>query len=94
MKPIRDPEHAELEHLVSICPLTGMKVLEIGCGDGALTQQYSGMVQQVVGIDPAASDLLIAKGKTRFSASFIQSEGEKLPFAAQFFDIALFASSL
>ena len=94
MKPIRDPERAELNHLVAACPLTGKQVLEIGCGDGALTFQYARMTQGVVGIDPERSDLLVAKRKARFSTSFIQCEGEGLPLPSQVFNIVIFASSL
>lgn len=95
MKPIRDPERAELNHLVAACPLTGKKVLEIGCGDGTFIAQYAGMVHRVVGIDPQLSDVLVARRKARSSASlFIQGEGEGLPFPSQVFDIAIFTSSL
>jgi ubiquinone/menaquinone biosynthesis C-methylase UbiE len=91
MKPIKDPERAELNQLVAACPLTGK---QIGCGDGALTFQYARMAQGVVGIDPERSDLLVAKRKARFSTSFIQCEGEGLPLPSQVFNIVIFASSL
>jgi ubiquinone/menaquinone biosynthesis C-methylase UbiE len=95
MKPIRDPERAELNHLLATCPLKNRTVLEIGCGDGTFTRQYAGMANKVVGIDPAVPDLMTARKKLKSKrVGFAQSEGEGMPFPPQSFDIALFASSL
>ncbi len=97
MRPIKDPEGAELRHLASACELTGKTVLEIGCGDGKFTRQYAGIPNKIVGIDLDITDLIIAKAEKTISEShlcFIQSIGEKLPFPSHLFDIALFASSL
>ena len=95
MKALRDPEGAELSHLVKSCELTGKDILEIGCGDGKFTRQYAGMPGRLVGIDPEISDLYNAKENKGISNSFfIQSIGERLPFPSQAFDIVIFASSL
>ena len=95
MKPIRDPEQAELNNLIAACPLEHRTVLEIGCGDGTFTRQYVRMTGKVVGIDPSSIDLIDAKKKTRSSrVSFVQGEAEGLPFPSESFDIVLFASSL
>jgi len=95
MKPLRDPEGAELNHLVAACKLSGSTVLEIGCGDGAFTRQYEKMTHRVIGIDPVTSELKIARRKARSSKTFyLQGQGEQMPFPSQTFDIAIFASSL
>ncbi len=97
MNPLRDPEGAELSHLVAACLPAGRDLLEIGCGAGTLTWQYAGLPHKVVGIDPAASELRQAKGAgpaLLTHVAFIQAKGEALPFRPQAFDIALFASSL
>ena len=95
MKPLRDPEGAELKHLMSACDLADKMVLEIGSGDGAFTRQYEKMTQRVIGVDLASSELLIARRKSRSSKTFVlQAQGERLPFPSQSFDIAIFASSL
>jgi ubiquinone/menaquinone biosynthesis C-methylase UbiE len=95
MRPIRDPERAELNHLLSACPLEHQTVLEIGCGDGSFTRQYVRMTGKVLGIDPAMIDLACAKKKNRVKkASFIQGEAEWLPFPSRSFNIVLLASSL
>lgn len=95
MKPLRDPEGAELAHLSAVCDLKSRRVLEIGCGDGAFTRQYARMTRFVVGIDPEDSQLGIANLKNRSKKThFLQAKGEQLPFPAQRFDIIIFASSL
>ena len=95
MRPLRDPEGAELSHLVNVCNLEDKDILEIGCGDGKFTQQYANLARRVVGIDLEFTDLHEADSNKNTSRSFfIQSKGEQLPFPAQVFDIAIFASSL
>jgi ubiquinone/menaquinone biosynthesis C-methylase UbiE len=95
MKPLRDPEGAELSHLVTTYELAGKDVVEIGCGDGKFTRQYAEIPRRIVGIDPEISDLHeVMNNKRPANSFFIQSEGELLPFPPQFFDIVIFASSL
>ncbi len=95
MKPVRDPEGAELKHLVAACELAGKLVLEIGCGDGAFTRQYAHMAGSVVGIDPLTAEVKLAKKKTRrTSVQLLVGRGEGLPISAHIFDTAIFACSL
>ena len=95
MRPLRDPERAELNHLVNACPLTGKTILEVGCGDGIFTFQYAGMAEKVVGIDPEIADLRLAlSDKRKDNSQFLQSVGERLPFPSEAFDLVIFGSSL
>jgi len=97
MKAMRDPEGAELNHLINACELSGKTVLEIGCGEGKLTRQYARMPRKVVGIDPKITDLRTAKNDISglsLHSHVIQAIGEKLPFPSHSFDIVIFASSL
>jgi ubiquinone/menaquinone biosynthesis C-methylase UbiE len=97
MKPLVDPEGVEVGHLLSSCQLNGKMIVEIGCGHGSLTYQYAGLPKLVVALDPAYSELVLARNDRPPSAgniSFICTKGEELPFPAQYFDIAIFASSL
>lgn len=95
MRPLRDPEGAELKHLIGACDLAGKRVVEIGSGDGRFIRQYNGLIRCVVGIDPVFDDLHEAvKTINNSNSHFIQAEGEQLPFPDSIFDIALFASSL
>jgi len=97
MRPIRDPEGAELSHLLAVCDLTGSRVLEVGCGDGKFTRQYAHLPSQVVGIDPVILDLRTAIQDPALSSARVgiaQTKGENLPFPQHTFDIAIFACSL
>lgn len=96
MKPLLDPEGAELEHLIAACELSGAAVLEIGCGNGSLTWQYASLPALVIGIDPKVTDLHEARNRRQASLSnvyFTQAIGEALPFQFQVFDVVLFSSS-
>jgi 2-polyprenyl-6-hydroxyphenyl methylase/3-demethylubiquinone-9 3-methyltransferase len=96
MKPLRDPEGAELEHFQAACQLAGAKVLEIGCGNGVFTWQYAGLPALLVGIDPKAADLLEARKKEPASPAkvyFTRAMAEAMPFSSGVFDAVLFASS-
>jgi ubiquinone/menaquinone biosynthesis C-methylase UbiE len=97
MKPVVDPEGVEVTHFISACQPKGKKIIEIGCGHGTLTYQYSSLPTMIMAIDPAQSELIIAKEnqpESRKSINFIRAKGEGLPFPAHSFDIALFSSSL
>ena len=53
MSVILDPEEQETKALFKIAgDLTGLRVLEIGCGDGRLTRRYAGQAGFVDAIDP------------------------------------------
>lgn len=97
MRPSRDPERAELSHLINACSLEGKDILEIGCGDGKFIRQYAQFSGKITGIDPEVEDLEFAveadiKHNTRIR--YLQAEGEHLPFSTNAFDIVIFASSL
>jgi ubiquinone/menaquinone biosynthesis C-methylase UbiE len=97
MKAARDPDGAELSHLIKTCELKGKDVLEIGCGDGKFIRQYSAKPRRLIGLDPVLPDLISAKSNKTDSMNlpnFIQAVGEKLPFPSHSFDIVIFASSL
>ena len=53
MTVLHDPEERENQALFKIAgEFAGLRVLEIGCGDGRLTRRYAGMAGFVDAIDP------------------------------------------
>jgi ubiquinone/menaquinone biosynthesis C-methylase UbiE len=48
-----DPEGAETAALAEVVDFTGLRVLEIGCGDGRLTLRYADAAAAVLAVDPA-----------------------------------------
>jgi SAM-dependent methyltransferase len=67
-------------------------VLDIGCGDGAITNTLSAYVKQIVGVDIAFQ--LVKYANTHFSSlagQVLQGDGSALPFADEQFDIVICA---
>lgn len=93
-----DPEGAESAALVAAAPFNQARVLEVGSGDGRLAFRYAMVSASVVGIDPDATQLALARGACpatlRRRVSFVQATAWALPFPAATFDIAVLAWSL
>jgi trans-aconitate methyltransferase len=64
-----------------LAPQTGERVLDLGCGDGALTEQLARAGCAVVGVDSSAAQ--VAGARARGLDARVLS-GESLPFAAEF----------
>jgi 2-polyprenyl-3-methyl-5-hydroxy-6-metoxy-1,4-benzoquinol methylase len=47
-----DPEGSETDALFELADLDGAQVLEIGCGDGRLTDRYADRTKEVTAIEP------------------------------------------
>lgn len=62
-------------------PQTGQRVLDLGCGDGALTAKIAAAGADVLGFD-ASADLLDAARERGLSVR--QGDGMSLPFEAEF----------
>ena len=53
-----DPEGHEAAALAACLPaVSGLRVLEVGCGDGRVTQKYARRVASILAIDPDAGAL-------------------------------------
>lgn len=94
VQPTRDPEGTETEYLKNLNVLQGKKVLEIGCGNGRLTQRIAPLAQSVIAIDPDLTRLAEAHAANIPSAHFLQADAVRLPFPGDTFDVAVFAWSL
>ena len=96
--PIRDPEGIEPEELDKIEGLAGAHVIEIGCGNGRLTQRYAGRVKSVTGVDTTSDTIREAlqaqplPGGARFDLA--EASALALPFRDESFEAALLAWSL
>lgn len=56
-----DPENNETRALFDLADFDGLRVLEIGCGDGRLTWRYAARAAHVTAIDPFAEGIGRAK---------------------------------
>lgn len=64
-----------------LAPLAGERILDLGCGDGALTQQLVASGASVLGIDTDPSMLEAAKAK---GLQVRAMDGQALPFQGEF----------
>jgi ubiquinone/menaquinone biosynthesis C-methylase UbiE len=93
-----DPDGVERAAIAELVDLAGLRVLEVGCGDGRLTFLYGGEAASVLAIDAddesierARADLPVdLAGHVRFEA--VDAAQADLPSAE--FDLALFSWSL
>ncbi|MBU1499651.1 class I SAM-dependent methyltransferase, partial [Patescibacteria group bacterium] len=76
---------ARYQQVVSLIPKSRRRVLDIGCGDGALLSLIKNAALYGIDLDQASLDYAAAKVK----AKFIQGSAEKLPFESNFFDVVL-----
>lgn len=65
----------------------GMRVLDVGCGDGALTRKLHARGGEAVGIDSNAA--MIAAAADIGGGYFLVANGERLPFADGTFDLVV-----
>jgi 2-polyprenyl-6-hydroxyphenyl methylase/3-demethylubiquinone-9 3-methyltransferase len=73
-------------------PLEGLRILDIGCGGGLLSEPMSRLGATVVGIDPAAENVRVAEVHARASGLAIDyraTTSEALAAAGETFDIVL-----
>ncbi len=64
----------------------GERILDLGCGKGAFCGALTRQGHQVVGLDPSAAALAIAKRHVDPAGRFVLGGGEELPFRAEEFD--------
>ena len=77
----------------TLAPLAGKRVLDIGCGKGALAAALSADGAQVTGVDPASTALDEAR-RAAPAATFEVASAEALPFAPRAFDAAILLNAL
>jgi len=76
--------------------LEGLKaksVLDIGTGTGVFAEAFAALGLFVVGLDPRADRLAVARAKVK-GARFVEGRAEALPFPDGSFDLAFFGLAL
>lgn len=77
----------------AFAPLAGKRLLDIGCGAGALARSLSDQGARVTGVDPNAEALALAREAVP-EGTFRPAGAEALPFEENAFDGAIFLNSL
>ena len=93
-----DPEGVETRALKELAPITGLRVLELGCGDGRLTFQYAGDAASVLAVDPDEERIQNARAALKpelaSKVTFVLAGAAEVDAPRKGFDLALFSSSL
>ena len=93
-----DPEGVELRTLRRLAPLDGLRVLELGCGDGRLTRQFADATASVFAVDPDADQIEEARrslpSHLEAKVSFTVAGAADVEVPRRRFDVALFSWSL
>ncbi len=93
-----DPEGAETTAIAGLAAIDGLRVLELGCGDGRLTFRYAEAAASVLAVDPDSD--LIADARSALPPELAERVSFAVAGAAEVdaprasFDLALFAWSL
>jgi len=74
-------------------PLLGRRVIDIGCGGGALARALHARGAKVTGVDPSPDAVAAARAAVP-EGRFERASGGALPFEAGSFDLAVFLNSL
>ena len=93
-----DPEGAETDALAHAAALDGLRVLELGCGDGRLTFRYAEAAASVLAVDPDPDQIAAARAALPLHladrVSFSAVGAAEVDAPRRSFDLALFAWSL
>jgi SAM-dependent methyltransferase len=90
-----DPEYEE-----QILPLAedhlreARRILDVGCGEGQVSRRVARPGVDVVGVDPAPSQIRAAHDRSGGSACFVQARAEHLPYPSAAFDAVVVCLAL
>ncbi len=95
---VYDPQNNEIRHLQAQARWSGARLLEIGCGDGRLTERLARLGPIVHAFDPKPNLVAQARAnrppRLRRSLHYFVAQAEALPVPDGAFDLALFSWSL
>lgn len=81
------------EVLAQYLDVRGRRVLDVGCGSGALLAWLARHGAEPFGLDPDPAQLAVSAARTP-AARLVRGAGELLPFAANSFDFVIYFNSL
>lgn len=98
MARIVDPQEREVDVLRGLVTFRGMDVLDVGCGDGRTARRIARTAASVIGVDPDAERIALARDAAPEADScdvaFRIEDAVTLDFPAGEFDAVIFTRSL
>lgn len=89
------PRRKHREVIEELLQLDGVRVADIGCGDGALARLMTRLGASVTGIEPSENQLARARAaEPAGEEDYIQGVAEALPLPDASLDVAMFFNSL
>ncbi len=88
-----DKEQIEKRMIEKFADLKGRRILEVGCGDGRVTELLCQEAGEVIAIDPDRACIAEARGHIQ-GVDFRIGSGESLEFDDESFDLVIFTMSL
>src|SRR6266540_5543475 len=90
-----DPEGVETAALARLAPVDGLRVLELGCGDGRLTFRYANAATSVLAVDPDEDEIERARAalprQLADTVTFAVAGATEVEAPPESFDLALFS---
>jgi len=90
----RDLENREKRAIREILGPSAGDMLEIGCGDGRMTEDLLELARALFAMDPDPITITRAKNRLDSKVMFIIGSGEDIPLAGRRFDTVVFSLSL
>jgi 2-polyprenyl-3-methyl-5-hydroxy-6-metoxy-1,4-benzoquinol methylase len=96
--PVVDPDGVELATIRELVDLRGLRVVDVGCGQGRLTFACAREGADVFGFDPDEDSIATARAAVprglRKRVEFEVADGVDVDLPRRTFDLALFSWSL
>lgn len=96
--PLATPSKLELETISDLIDFKGLRVLEIGAGDGRLTWPFAGAARRWVALDPDTDEVRVAARELREhplpTVRLSLGDARQLSFPDESFNLAFFTWSL
>jgi len=93
-----DPEGVETGVLAELAPVDGLRVVELGCGDGRLTFKIAPAAKSVLAVDPDEERLNAARASLPADladkVALVVADAAEVDAPLREFDLALFSWSL
>jgi len=80
---LNEKEQARIESVLKLIPPKVTSILDVGCGDGRITNRLAGKYPRVVGVDISEAALQHVKTEK------VKASAESLPFSDRSFDLVL-----